>query len=242
MLPAPADPGEITCWRQRGRGRVRRSGSGVPLACRRCSAPTGHRAAEIHCDRRRACWPATGAIWSTSPPIAIASAARRSWEIVLDGLAISSVLPVGPAPRAACGQHQAHAVARGSDRRRPAVRQPGGSAHPALHLQAHPCIVGGGRKRHTRSRDYSLRVQSVRSNDDCGRLIVAFNDMLGQIGSARCRAAQGARRIGTTKVAARTREPATSNSRLADATRLATESAELAGAAKWRRRANSSPT
>ncbi|WP_116809146.1 hybrid sensor histidine kinase/response regulator [Steroidobacter cummioxidans] len=81
----------------------------------------------------------------------------------------------------------------------------------------------------TRSRDYSLRVH-VHNNDEIGRLIVAFNDMLGQI-EARDRELLRARDELEQRVAARTHELATSNSRLADATRRATESAASASAA-----------
>jgi signal transduction histidine kinase/DNA-binding response OmpR family regulator len=81
----------------------------------------------------------------------------------------------------------------------------------------------------TRVRDYSLRVH-VHNNDEIGRLIVAFNDMLGQI-EARDAELLRARDELEQRVAARTHELATSNNRLADATRHATESAALASAA-----------
>lgn len=81
----------------------------------------------------------------------------------------------------------------------------------------------------TRSRDYSLRVH-VHNNDEIGRLIVAFNDMLGQI-EGRDAELLRARDELEQRVAARTHELATSNNRLADATRLATESAAIASAA-----------
>lgn len=81
----------------------------------------------------------------------------------------------------------------------------------------------------TRTRDYSLRVHAYH-NDEIGRLIVAFNDMLSQIEArdAELRCAQDKLEQ---RVAARTHELAASNSRLADATRRATESAAIAGAA-----------
>ncbi|MDY6948006.1 MAG: response regulator [Pseudomonadota bacterium] len=81
----------------------------------------------------------------------------------------------------------------------------------------------------TRTRDYSLRVHT-HSNDEIGRLIVAFNDMLGQIETrdAELRSAQDKLEQ---RVAARTHELAASNSRLEDATRRATESAASADAA-----------
>ncbi len=81
----------------------------------------------------------------------------------------------------------------------------------------------------TRVRDYSLRVH-VHNNDEIGRLIVAFNDMLGQI-EARDAELLRARDELEQRVAARTHELATSNNRLADATRRATESAAVASAA-----------
>ncbi|WP_129775407.1 hybrid sensor histidine kinase/response regulator [Peristeroidobacter soli] len=81
----------------------------------------------------------------------------------------------------------------------------------------------------TRVRDYGLRVH-VHNNDEIGRLIVAFNDMLGQI-EARDAELLRARDELEQRVAARTHELATSNNRLADATRHATESAALASAA-----------
>ena len=81
----------------------------------------------------------------------------------------------------------------------------------------------------TRSRDYSLRVHAF-SNDEIGRLIVAFNDMLGQI-ETRDAELRRARDELERRVAERTHELATSNGRLADATRRATESATVASAA-----------
>ncbi|HEY5761177.1 MAG TPA: response regulator [Steroidobacter sp.] len=81
----------------------------------------------------------------------------------------------------------------------------------------------------TRVRDYSLRVH-VHNNDEIGRLIVAFNDMLGQI-EARDAELLRARDELEQRVAARTHELATSNNRLADATKRATESAAIASAA-----------
>lgn len=81
----------------------------------------------------------------------------------------------------------------------------------------------------TRVRDYSLRVH-VHNNDEIGRLIVAFNDMLGQI-ETRDAELLRARDELEQRVAARTHELATSNNRLADATRRATESAAIASAA-----------
>ncbi|GFE83924.1 hypothetical protein GCM10011487_59240 [Steroidobacter agaridevorans] len=93
---------------------------------------------------------------------------------------------------------------------------------PILALsQAAECV--------TRSRDYSLRVH-VHNNDEIGRLIVAFNDMLGQI-EGRDAELLRARDELEQRVAARTHELATSNSRLADATKRATESAASASAA-----------
>ena len=68
------------------------------------------------------------------------------------------------------------------------------------------------------------------SNDEIGRLIVAFNDMLGQI-EARDAELRRAQDELEQRVAARTHELATSNSRLADASRRANESAEAASAA-----------
>lgn len=81
----------------------------------------------------------------------------------------------------------------------------------------------------TRARDYSLRVHSY-SNDETGRLIGAFNDMLGQI-EARDAELRQARDELERRVAERTHELETSNARLADATRRATESAAIASAA-----------
>jgi two-component system, sensor histidine kinase and response regulator len=81
----------------------------------------------------------------------------------------------------------------------------------------------------TRVRDYSLRVH-VHNNDEIGRLIVAFNDMLGQI-ETRDAELLRARDELEQRVAARTHELATSNNRLADATKRAKESASIASAA-----------
>jgi two-component system, sensor histidine kinase and response regulator len=81
----------------------------------------------------------------------------------------------------------------------------------------------------TRVRDYSLRVH-VHNNDEIGRLIVAFNDMLGQI-ETRDAELLRARDELEQRVAARTHELATSNNRLADATKRAKESAAVASAA-----------
>ncbi|HEY0941915.1 MAG TPA: response regulator [Steroidobacter sp.] len=81
----------------------------------------------------------------------------------------------------------------------------------------------------TRTRDYSLRVH-VHNDDEIGRLIVAFNHMLGQI-EARDAELRQARDELEQRVAERTHELATSNSQLADATRRATESAAAASAA-----------
>jgi signal transduction histidine kinase/DNA-binding response OmpR family regulator len=81
----------------------------------------------------------------------------------------------------------------------------------------------------TRVRDYSLRVHA-HQNDEIGRLIGAFNDMLGQI-EARDAELRRARDELERRVAERTHELATSNSRLADASRQATESAAAASAA-----------
>ncbi|MBL8270344.1 response regulator [Steroidobacter sp.] len=81
----------------------------------------------------------------------------------------------------------------------------------------------------TRARDYSLRVHAPNS-DEIGRLIGAFNDMLGQI-EMRDAELRRAHDELEQRVSARTHELATSNSRLADATRQATESAASASAA-----------
>ena len=81
----------------------------------------------------------------------------------------------------------------------------------------------------TRDKDYSLRVEAT-SNDEIGRLVVAFNDMLGQI-EARDLELQRAHDELELRVAARTHELQTSNAELATATQRANEMAELAGAA-----------
>ena len=81
----------------------------------------------------------------------------------------------------------------------------------------------------TRERDYSLRVQA-RGDGEIGQLIAAFNDMLGQI-EARDAELRRAHDELEQRVAARTHELATTNSRLADASRRANESAETASAA-----------
>jgi signal transduction histidine kinase/ActR/RegA family two-component response regulator len=81
----------------------------------------------------------------------------------------------------------------------------------------------------TRERNYSLRVP-VRNDDEIGRLIGTFNDMLGQI-EARDVKLQRAHDELEKRVAARTCELEASNAQLADAIRRANESADAASAA-----------
>ena len=81
----------------------------------------------------------------------------------------------------------------------------------------------------TRAKDYSLRVQAT-SSDEIGRLVVAFNDMLGQI-EARDTELQRAQDELEKRVAARTSELQASNAQLAEATQRANEMAEVAAAA-----------
>lgn len=81
----------------------------------------------------------------------------------------------------------------------------------------------------TRERDYSLRVQA-QGDAEIGQLIAAFNDMLGQIETRDAELRRAHDEL-EQRVAARTHELATTNSRLADASRRANESAEVASAA-----------
>ncbi|MET0986310.1 MAG: response regulator [Steroidobacteraceae bacterium] len=81
----------------------------------------------------------------------------------------------------------------------------------------------------TRDKDYSLRVQAT-SSDEIGRLVGAFNDMLGQI-EARDTELQRAQDGLEKRVAARTSELQASNEQLAAATQRANELAEVAAAA-----------
>jgi signal transduction histidine kinase/DNA-binding response OmpR family regulator len=81
----------------------------------------------------------------------------------------------------------------------------------------------------TRDKDYSLRVHA-HSNDEIGRLVVAFNDMLGQI-ETRDIELQRAHDDLEQRVAARTHELQASNTQLAAATDRANKMAEIAAMA-----------
>ncbi|MET0661426.1 MAG: response regulator [Steroidobacteraceae bacterium] len=81
----------------------------------------------------------------------------------------------------------------------------------------------------TRNKDYSLRAQATNA-DETGRLVAAFNDMLGQI-EARDTELQRAQDELEKRVAARTAELQASNAQLAQATHRANEMAEVAAAA-----------
>jgi signal transduction histidine kinase len=81
----------------------------------------------------------------------------------------------------------------------------------------------------TRERDYSLRVQAC-GDGEIGQLIAAFNDMLGQVETRDAELRRAHDEL-EQRVAARTHELAATNSRLADASRRANESAEAASAA-----------
>lgn len=81
----------------------------------------------------------------------------------------------------------------------------------------------------TREKNYSVRVPASGS-DDIGRLIDGFNDMLGQI-EVRDAELQRAQDELEKRVVARTHELQTSNTQLLEATRRATELAEVAAAA-----------
>jgi two-component system sensor histidine kinase/response regulator len=82
----------------------------------------------------------------------------------------------------------------------------------------------------TRARDYTLRVPGTRTGDEIGKLIVAFNDMLGQI-ETRDHELLHAQDDLEQRVTARTQELQSSITQLAAATRRANEMAEVAAAA-----------